>query len=159
MKLSENVLCCPQGNVTLASAQKPQSRLGCPFPQGRGRLGSLIVSPYPYPVLLHHRRLSLHCPPSTLLIVWSLERAASRWLHSRWGRAGGTSQCLELRWAAGRQVARKVLMKEVSQGGGLAELPLRWMDECAHSRKEGKKGQEEERGRRSKNTAHLCRVS
>lgn len=53
-----------------------------------------------------------------------------------------TPQCLELRWASGRQVARKVLMKEVSE---MAKLPLGWMDECAHGRKEGKKRQREER--------------
>lgn len=47
-----------------------------------------------------------------------------------------------MRWASGRQVARKVLMKEVSE---MAKLPLGWMDECAHGRKEGKKRQREER--------------
>lgn len=63
-----------------------------------------------------------------------------------------TPRCLELRWALGRQVARRALMKEVSE---MAKLLLGWMDECAHSRKEGKKRQREERGHRSKNTA-IC---
>lgn len=63
-----------------------------------------------------------------------------------------TPRCLESRWASGRQVARKVLMKEISQ---VAKLPLGWMDECASRRKEEKKGQREERGSHSKNTA-IC---
>lgn len=46
-------------------------------------------------------------------------------------------------------------MKEVSQ---VAKLPLGWMDECTHRRKEGKKGQREERGHHSKNTA-ICIAS
>lgn len=57
-------------------------------------------------------------------------------------------------WASGRQVARRVLMKEVSQ---VAELLLGWMEECAPRTKEEKKGQREERGRHSKNTA-ICTV-
>lgn len=45
-------------------------------------------------------------------------------------------------------------MKEISQ---VVKLPMGWMDECAHHRKEVKKGQKEERGHHSKNTA-ICTV-
>lgn len=138
-----------RGNVTLASAQKPLNRLHCPFPRDGDSLGSLSVSPHPFLSALHHRP-SVPTLPTLSPFNSIVPRENHLQVVSQQVGENRTPRCLELRWASGRQVARKVLTKEVSQ---VAKLPLGWMDECAHRRKEGKKGQRGERGRHSKNTA------
>lgn len=74
------------GNVTLASAQKPPRAGRAAGFLGRRQAKFSRCLSLPLPGIVDH--LSLHCPPSTLLIALALERRASRWLHSRWGRAG-----------------------------------------------------------------------
>lgn len=74
------------GNVTLASARKPPRAGRAAGFLGRRQAKFSRCLSLPLPGIVDH--LSLHCPPSTLLIALALERRASRWLHSRWGRAG-----------------------------------------------------------------------
>lgn len=94
--LRKTVLCCPRGggNVTLASARKPPRAGPAAGFLGRRQAKFSRCLSLPPPGIADH--LSLHCPPSTLLIALSLERRASRWLHSRWGRAG--HPCDSLNW-------------------------------------------------------------